>query len=199
MTYEDLLYGLQTDDSIPLVADLLPDNKQIFEIDLDTRTINIPQFLSVQYDHNAEVIYFKVPRWFEGVDLATTTCVIQYINAKGEAGIYCVPFYDLTHFDKDENGIDTPMLLLPWSLGGLATVVPGTIKFNVRFYIIDNETKEFIFSLSTKTTDGNILYGMNLPRDMENQFRLDSSVIEQIYASIREATGIAATYWSDVI
>jgi hypothetical protein len=39
------------------------------------------------------------------VDLATTTCVIQYINANNDVGLYCIPFYDLTHFDEDENGI----------------------------------------------------------------------------------------------
>lgn len=198
VTYEDLLYDLQTNDSIPLVADLLPDNDQIFEVDLNSRTINVPQFLSVQYDHNAEVIYFKVPRYFEGVDLATTTCIIQYINAQGDAGIYCVPFYDLTHFDEDDNGIQIPMMLLPWSLGGLATVVPGTITFSIRFYVINGQTKKFTFNLNTQVTTGKILYGMNLPADMIDQFKFDASVTEQIYADIRNIAGIATTYWYDV-
>lgn len=197
VTYEDLLYDLQTSDRIPLVADLLPDDNQIFEIDLNTRTINVPQFLSVQYDHNAEVVYFKVPRYFEGVDLATTTCVIQYINANNDVGLYCIPFYDLTHFDEDENGIQVPVMLLPWSLGGLATVVSGTIQFNLRFYIIDSESKKFTFNLNTQTAKGSILYGMNLPADAVEQFRLDSSVIEQIYASIQDISGVATTYWYD--
>ena len=132
MRLEDLLYDLQVSQDTPLVADLLPDNAQIVDVDLNTRTINVPQFLSVQFDHNAEVIYFRMPRWFEGVDLAQTTCVVQYINADNEPGIYCVPFYDLTHFDYDENGISTPMILLPWALGGLATVSAGTIQFSLR-------------------------------------------------------------------
>ena len=116
---------------------------------MNTRTINVPQFLSVQYDHNAEIVYFKTPRWFEGVDLATTTCIVQYINAAGDAGIYCVPFYDLTHFEEDENGVQTPMILFPWTLGGLATLVPGTIRFSLRFYIIDTNTLKFKFNLNT--------------------------------------------------
>lgn len=197
VTYEDLLYDLQMSDRIPLVADLLPDDDQIFEVDLNTRTINVPQFLSVQYDHNAEVVYFKVPRYFEGVDLATTTCVIQYINANNDVGLYCIPFYDLTHFDEDENGIQVPVMLLPWSLGGLATVVSGQIQFSLRFYIIDSESKKFTFNLNTQTAKGSILYGMNLPADAVEQFRLDSSVIEQIYASIQDISGVATTYWYD--
>lgn len=197
VTYEDLLYDLQMSDRIPLVADLLPDDDQIFEVDLNTRTINVPQFLSVQYDHNAEVVYFKVPRYFEGVDLATTTCVIQYINANNDVGLYCIPFYDLTHFDEDENGIQVPVMLLPWSLGGLATVVSGQIQFSLRFYVIDSESKKFTFNLNTQTAKGSILYGMNLPADAVEQFRLDSSVIEQIYASIQDISGVATTYWYD--
>ena len=197
VTYEDLLYDLQMSDRIPLVADLLPDDNQIFEIDLNTRTINVPQFLSVQYDHNAEVVYFKVPRYFEGVDLATTTCVIQYINANNDVGLYCIPFYDLTHFDEDENGIQVPVMLLPWSLGGLATVVSGPIQFSLRFYIIDSNSKKFTFNLNTQTAKGSILYGMNLPADAIEQFKLDSSVIEQIYASIQDISGVATTYWYD--
>ena len=197
VTYEDLLYDLQMSDRIPLVADLLPDDNQIFEINLNTRTINVPQFLSVQYDHNAEVVYFKVPRYFEGVDLATTTCVIQYINSNNDVGIYCVPFYDLTHFDEDENGIPVPMMLLPWSLGGLATMYSGQIQFSLRFYTIDAESKKFIFNLNTQAATGSILYGMNLPADAVDQFKLDSSVIEQIYASIQDISGVATTYWYD--
>lgn len=198
VTYEDFLYDLQANNSIPLVADLFPDEDQIFEVDLNTRTINIPQFLSVQYDHNAEVVYFKIPRYFEGVDLATTTCVIQFINASGDAGIYCVPFYDLTHFDIDKKGRQTPMLLFPWSLGGLATIVPGAIKFSIRFYVINANTKKFEFNLNTQVATGNILYGMNLPVDAANQFRLDASVTEQIYASMREMSAASATYWYDI-
>ena len=114
VTYTDLLYELQTSDNIPVIVDLLPEDKQVFELDLNTRTINIPQFLSVQFDHNSEVIYFKTPRWFEGVDLTDTTCIIQYINADGDCGIYCVPFYDIKHFEVDDKGNSVPMLLFPW-------------------------------------------------------------------------------------
>jgi hypothetical protein len=94
-------------------------------------------------------VYFKTPRWFEGVDLANTTCVVQYINADGDAGVYCIPFYDLTHFDYDETSVGTPMILLPWSLGGLATVSAGIVKFNLRFYHINGATKKFDFNLNT--------------------------------------------------
>jgi len=56
-------------------------------------------------------------------------------------------------------------MLLPWSLGGLATVVSGPIQFSLRFYIIDSNSKKFTFNLNTQTAKGSILYGMNLPAD----------------------------------
>lgn len=198
VTYTDLLYELQTSDNIPVIVDLLPEDKQVFELDLNTRTINIPQFLSVQFDHNSEVIYFKTPRWFEGVDLTDTTCIIQYINADGDCGIYCVPFYDITHFEVDDKGHFVPMLLFPWSLGGLATVSAGTIKFSIRFYVLNKDTKKFSFNLNTKPAEGVILHGLDLDEDMIEQFKLDSNVTEQIYASIQSAAGAATTYWQDV-
>lgn len=197
MTDVNFLYDLQENKDIPLVVDLLPDDQQIIEVDLNTRTIAVPQFLSVQFDHNSEVVYFKTPRYFEGVDLATTTCIIQYVNADGDTGIYCVPFYDLTHFEYDDSNMATPMILLPWALGGLATISAGTIRFNIRFYIINGSTKEFDFNLSTKVTEALILQGMNLSPDMVEQLKLDSNVTEQIYESMRVMMNAAATYWSD--
>jgi hypothetical protein len=57
-----------------------------------------PTFLSVERDHNAETIYFLVNRYYGYKDLATTSCVIEYINAAGEGGFYIVPFYDVTSY-----------------------------------------------------------------------------------------------------
>lgn len=197
VTYTDFLYDLQKNKDIPLVVDLLPEKNQIIDLNLNDRTIDVPQFLSIQYDHNSEVVYFRTPRWFEGVDLATTTCIIQYINASGNTGVYCVPFYDLTHYDYDDKGIATPLILLPWSLGGLATISAGTIQFNIRFYIINDSTKKFDFNLSTRVANSLILHGMDLKPEMIEQLKLDSNVTEQIYQSMRIMMNAAATYWGE--
>jgi hypothetical protein len=58
----------------------------------------------VKQDHNAETIYFKADRYFDGVDLSTTTCVVQYLNAstdtKKNGYIYLVPYIDTTTFEE---------------------------------------------------------------------------------------------------
>lgn len=79
-TYQDLLFELQQHEDTPLLVHLFPDEDEIHMIDWETRTIEVPQFLSVRFDHNSELVYFGTPRYFEGMDLADMVCVIQYIN-----------------------------------------------------------------------------------------------------------------------
>ena len=57
--YYDLLYRIQ-DENKPSLAVLLPSNEKIYEIDMNSRKIEAPKYLSVELDHRAETIYFKV-------------------------------------------------------------------------------------------------------------------------------------------
>jgi hypothetical protein len=57
----------------------LPYAHNIYDIDLNTRTIRGPSVLSVQRDHKSEIIYFKVDRYFDYMDLSNTVCIIEYI------------------------------------------------------------------------------------------------------------------------
>ena len=73
----------------------LPFANNIYDVDLKARKIYGPDFISVQRDHKAEVIYFKVDRFIDYMDLANTACVIEYI-LPGDSRvpyIYIVPFY----------------------------------------------------------------------------------------------------------
>ena len=101
-TAEEYLQSLWkiNDGNIPTRAILLPSDETIYEIDLNTRIIKAPKFLSVQKDHASETIYFLVDRMFGETDLSTTSCLIQYINADGIGGFQIVPFYDITTFSS---------------------------------------------------------------------------------------------------
>ncbi len=109
-TVEDYLklLWLNNNGETPTEQLFFTDKERIYNIDLNTRTIEAPVTLSLQQDHNSRNIYFLVDRMFGSVDLATKTCVIQYINAQNEYRIYPVPFYDLTTFGK-ENYIQTQL------------------------------------------------------------------------------------------
>ena len=77
--YYSKLYQIQ-DENPPTLALLLPSDERIYEINLNARTIEAPEYLSVETDHYAEAIYFKMPRYFDGIDLTTKTAVIQPIS-----------------------------------------------------------------------------------------------------------------------
>jgi hypothetical protein len=56
----------------------------MFEIDLNKRAVTVPQIFSsgaiVRGDHMAEVLYFKVPRYFDEMDLGACTCEIECVT-----------------------------------------------------------------------------------------------------------------------
>ncbi len=116
----DLLYQIQ-DNNMPSLAVLAPGYEPFYEIDLNTRTISSPDILSIKTDHKAETVYFKVARYYDGIDLSNLCCIIQYINAAGEGRIYIVPYYDLDTCSGDD------MILFPWVIDGEATKAAGEV------------------------------------------------------------------------
>lgn len=108
--------------------------QKLYNIDLNSRKIEAPTFLSVKGDYEAQVICFTVDRFFENMDLAQdVTCVIQYINAKGDPYLYRVPFYD-TYLLKEEG-----KLVLPWIIKDPVTIASGKIQFALQFYKLDKD------------------------------------------------------------
>lgn len=178
--------------NFPEIAKLLPSTETIYNIDLNTREVDAPEYLSVQYDHFAETIYFTVDRYFDNMDLAQTTCVIQYVNANGEGRIYPVPFYDVTTFDGK--------ILFPWCIDGEATKVAGNVKYAIRFYatVRDEQTHEvsFEYNLNTITAQSKVLHGMYVTRN-EEDYVFSAEVIDDIYDKIRTIE-TNELYWTDM-
>lgn len=192
--YDELLYKLQdynrTYQIIPL-----PKDEPIYEIDLDTRKIVAPDFLSVEYDHNAETIYFKCDRYFDCVDLARDdiTIVIQYENAnpkKNERGFLYLPLYVDTLTFKDEGKI-----AFPWVIEGPATAYSGTVTFSIRFYRIDKDGV-YDFNLNTLSSTSKVLHGMQI-QNTEN-FIIAPTVIDDIYDKISKLNKDFDVYWIDL-
>lgn len=214
-SFEDLLYQIQNYSDAemnyyPRISYISPPKDSlIVDIDLNKRAItNAPDFLSVQYDHNAEIVYFRCARYFENMDLANCVCIIQYQNAEHQneqnktvrdSGLFWVPCYGICEddIDPDNPAIVTPMLLIPWSIGGLATKYSGKIKYTVRFYKL-NQQKEYLFNLSVSPASGEVKYGMDIQyTDLEN-YKIPEDTIAQIYSDLTEAIHQASVYWVDV-
>lgn len=141
----------------PSLAILLPGTENIYNIDLNSRRIEAPAYLSVEQDHRAEMIYFVTDRFYDGYDLATTVCVIQYLNkTTNKSGIYAVPFYDINTKSTPEQA----KILFPWCIDGLVTEAAGEVEYSVRFYAID-ESKKIIYNLNTIPSTSKVLHGLN--------------------------------------
>ena len=74
--YLEQLHQIQSQNP-PSIA-LLSNAEVIYDVDLSTRKIDSPKFLSVARDHKSETIYFRVDRFFDYMDLTNTICVVQY-------------------------------------------------------------------------------------------------------------------------
>lgn len=148
------LYELQKQNAPSNV--FLPFAHNIYDIDLSTRKINGPEFISARRDHKSEIIYFKIDRYFDYMDLSNTICVIEYIvpgDTKRVPHIYIVPFYDTSKF------VSEGKMIFPWSVGGTATSREGTIEYAIRFYRIDGEgeNRKLVYNLNTLPAKSKIL------------------------------------------
>lgn len=191
--YEEMLWQIQSN-APTKKALLLPKDEKIFDIDLNSRTIDVPEFLSVEKDHQAETIYFKFDRYYDHTDLTTKTCIIQYVNANGDSFIYPVPFYDVETFGFEKK------VLIPWCIQGAATAAAGIVKFAIRFYTVDIN-HNITYDLNTLVAQGRVLKGQEGEFEdfSEDSITLDNNLLELIQ-SLEKAKndGVLTLYWVDV-
>ena len=191
--YEEMLWQLQSD-APTQKAILLPKDEKIYDIDLNKREIDVPKFLSVENDHQAETIYFKFDRFFDLTDLTLKSCMIIYTNALGDTYIYPVPYYDIYTFGAEGK------VLIPWCIQGHATEAAGIVKFSVCFFEVNLQHK-LIYSLNTLVAKGEVLSGQSdkIEDISETQITLDSTLLELIQEIERlQNEGALNVYWVDV-
>ena len=192
--YEEMLWEIQSN-APTRKALLLPKDEKIYDIDLNTRKISVPKFLSVAKDHQAETIYFKFDRYFDYMDLTTKACIIRFTNAAGNSYIYPVPYYD-TQTLAYENKV-----LIPWCIQGAATEKAGIVKFAVCWFST-NEKKEISYSFNTLVAEGTILQGQNNiddPSLTSDQIVLSPELIQMIEKLEDDYNkGAFTLYWLDV-
>lgn len=196
----DLLWSIQKK-APNTKAQLTPGRNQIFDVDLNTRKISVPEFLSVAKDHVAETIYFKIDRYYGNVDLATKAGIIQYRNALGEEYIYPIPYYDIQTYAAWNPVTKTPessKMLIPWCIQGPATAAAGTVEFSIRFFSV-NANKEIIYDLNTLPAESKILAGQsqNLSEIDSNKIILDDNFLLNL-ERIEQAQEKLNLYWLDV-
>lgn len=159
------------------------------EIDLNSREFELGEFkdfLGMATDHRAGTVWFKVDRYYDGVDLAKKACIIEYINAKNEGRIYAVT---LKNIQKD-------VIYFGWCLGGEATRAPGDIRFAVRFFTVDLEEAVFIYNLNTGVAKSKILPGMDAYEEyiLQDDFYYKADEMEKVWDKINELDNKSVTW-----
>ena len=167
---------------------LLEEEEPVFEINANTRQIKVPNALKmagVKGDYTAEIVYFTIDRYFDAVDLADMTAVIEWRKSGSKQG-YVSKAY-LTDINRFPGKI-----LIGWPLADEITSTAGIIEFSLRFYHTGSVNGETVIDYSFNTLPATITISdtidVNL-LDMEDEILDVNSVIVQRIISNKATTG----------
>ena len=112
---------------------ILPVDEGVFSIDANQRSIEVPadfkkNGIGVQGDEIAEILYFKIARYFDATDLNETEIYIQWEAPDGTKGLSKEWVRDV----ESEPGY----IIFGWPICSDITKQAGDVKFAVRFYKI---------------------------------------------------------------
>lgn len=184
------LYDIQYTDPPSNVRLPRANSSNTYKIDLNTRQISAPPFLSVENDHQSVVLYFECDRYFDFMDLSNTVCVIEYLIPGDKTRvpyIYVVPYFDTQSY------LSSGKMVFPWVLNRAATQTSGTLEYAIRFFRISEDPSQTLnYDLRTLPATSKILTGLNV----------DDSSVQIEYDKIAEKWELLAqqlvdniTYW----
>lgn len=170
---------------------ILPRDEGLFEIDANSRKINIPAEFSrngvgVQGDELAEIIYFSIDRYFDTTDLYDKDIFVQWEAPNGDTGLSVT-------INKTLNYIPGKVVF-GWPIVQEMTKAAGNIRFAVRFYARDESNKEnpiLLYSFGTLTST--IKINPALDFNITNPDIISTSIVDknkQIYNNLRNSSAI---------
>lgn len=174
--YNSLLHRL-TDPNKFTAFLRIPEDEPIHKVDLEKRFINVPEFLSVEKDHNSEIIWFEIDRFYDNIDLYNGSCWIQYINADGEEYFYNAPLYVVS----EKYGSDK--IIFPWAISKQVAKKSGVVQFSFQFFKLSEDGNRFLYVLNTQPAKSKILTGMFID---PTQFLEDDDALDDDYIPQRE-------------
>ena len=154
-------------------------DEEFFFIDANTRTITVPEVfqkngISVQGDEIAEMVYFKIDRYFDMNDLGEKKVYIEWTLPADKDGVRksgaSIP-------DVINTEVAPGYVIIGWPIRSELTQIPGKIDFAVRFYDIHDEgnyVNQVVYSFSTLTASVEVKPSLNLNIQ---QIALDGSAL----------------------
>ena len=177
-----------TNDKDACIYTRLPLDEEPFFIDADSRQITVPKDfatngVSVQGDEVAEILFFKVNRFFDATDLNTCEIFIQWKSSETD------------QYGNFKQGVSRPWiqditsepgyLIFGWPISSAITKAAGTVTFSVRFYRLDRGTNQLLYSFST--LDQTVTIKPALDYDLTNLGQETSKIyIEDMTSQIRD-------------
>lgn len=162
---------------------MLPLDEEHFKIDANSRIITVPESfrkngIAVQGDEVAEVVYFKIHRYFDFMDLNNTYIIIQWkLEGRTDEGISIEKTGTSMEWVRDIES-EPDYLIFGWALDSSITQYQGNLKFSVRFINLNENDEDDIengtieYSLSTLEATAAINKALN--------FQLDSEILAEL-------------------
>lgn len=184
----------------------LPTEEEVYEIDLNARSVKAPKFVSVESDHDAEIIWFITDRFYENFDLNDATVWIQYRNANKKEYFYQAPtIVGLDNFGSHK-------ILIPWMISQSTSIKSGSLEFGFQFFKIRNTEGEngqavpvFDFILNTQSAKTTVLSNGNLyidpSKDIEIYGEVDAVTADYIRKLSNDYDTLSSNYelyWIEV-
>ena len=196
--YLDYLATIIRSYNPPNVLIRIPANEPIYNIDLSTRVIEGPKFLGVEADHDAEIIYFLMDRYYDNVDLSECIGVVQFKNAKNEEYMYIIPAYDVLSFPNQ--------ILFGWNIQSPVTKYGGNVQFSFKFFKMDKTSGELLYELNTLICKTKVLVGWASRTGTQHNYLTypvehiisENNIMNKIQ-EIYDANKKLAIYWIDAI
>lgn len=137
--------------------------EKILNINVETRAIIFPSGftnIGVAGDKSVLRLYFRMPRYYGGIDFAKYSVRVNYFNAIGDGGVY-VP---------SDIAIGDDVILYSWFVDELMTKYSGDVRFNIS---IEDSNNVKVYNTTNAYT--RVLEGTD-----------PSSAIKKIYPAIVE-------------
>ena len=164
----------------------LPLDEPLFEIDANTRKIAVPaEFksngVSVQKDHLAEVIFFRIERYFDYTDLSTCNIVINWkMGSKEGKTTRFIKFEKVFTIDETK----ASCIVFGWPINDIVTEKSGALTFAVEFFKTEGsgENEKVIYRFNTLPVSVNIKDGLVISDDAP-VYDLDADIIRTLVNS----------------
>lgn len=177
---------------------ILPVDEEVFDINADTRQIAIPSSfkkngIGVQGDEIAEILYFRIDRFFDATDLNNMEIYVQWETAPDSKGVTDKGVSKEWVRDIES---EPGKIIFGWPLSSSITSVPGNIKFSVRFYQWADENKNSLsYSFSTLTAQVAINAALDFEIDTPGGVTIDdvNDMIANRFVNSQVVGGVIAS------